>query len=111
MTGLKVPPNLIELESWDEVPEQFASDADEADFWSTHSLGEGILKDGPLPPDELDALLPRRRDVPTSIRFDGDTLSRVRALAARRGLGYQTLLKQFVCERLYEEEKREGILS
>jgi hypothetical protein len=24
--------------------------------------------------------------------------------------GYQTLLKEFVVERLYEEEKREGIL-
>ncbi|MGZ5296674.1 MAG: hypothetical protein ACXWYT_07140 [Actinomycetota bacterium] len=30
-------------------------------------------------------------------------------LAARRGAGYQTLLKEFVSERLYEEEKRRGV--
>ena len=32
------------------------------------------------------------------------------ALAALRNTGYQTLLKEFVVERLYEEEKREGII-
>ena len=32
-------------------------------------------------------------------------------LAARRNTGYQTLLKEFVVERLYEEEKREGIIE
>jgi hypothetical protein len=26
-------------------------------------------------------------------------------------MGYQTLLKQFVLERLYEEEKREGLVT
>lgn len=26
-------------------------------------------------------------------------------------MGYQTLMKQFVAERLYEEEKREGVIS
>jgi hypothetical protein len=33
-------------------------------------------------------------------------LHRLRRLAAARGIGYQTLLKQFVTERLYEEERR-----
>jgi hypothetical protein len=28
----------------------------------------------------------------------------------RKGKGYQTLLKEFVLERLYEEEKREGVI-
>ena len=30
---------------------------------------------------------------------------------AGRHKGYQTLLKEFVMERLYEEEKREGLLG
>jgi len=38
-------------------------------------------------------------------------LRRVKALAARRGKGYQTLLKEFVVERLYEEERREGLIA
>jgi len=29
-------------------------------------------------------------------------------MARRKGKGYQTLLKEFVLERLYEEEKRKG---
>lgn len=50
------------------------------------------------------------RTTPIAVRFDQPTLERLRALAARRNTGYQTLLKQFVVERLYEEEKREGII-
>jgi hypothetical protein len=50
------------------------------------------------------------RTTPVAIRFDQFTLMRLRALAAMRNTGYQTLLKEFVVERLYEEEKREGII-
>jgi hypothetical protein len=50
------------------------------------------------------------RTTPIAIRFDQFTLQRLRALAAARNTGYQTLLKEFVIERLYEEEKREGII-
>jgi hypothetical protein len=46
-----------------------------------------------------------------AIRFDETTLARARELAERRNTGYQTLLKEFVIERLYEEEKREGIIG
>ncbi|MFL5796646.1 MAG: hypothetical protein ACJ77A_01780 [Actinomycetota bacterium] len=31
--------------------------------------------------------------------------------ARRRGKGYQTLVKEFVSERRYEEEEREGIVG
>lgn len=42
-----------------------------------------------------------------SLRVDEQVLDRLRSLAQRRGARYQTLLKQFVVERLYEEEQRE----
>lgn len=42
---------------------------------------------------------------------DEDVLLRLRILAKRRNVGYQTLLKTFVTERLYEEEKREKIIG
>jgi hypothetical protein len=51
------------------------------------------------------------RTTPIAVRFDQFTLNRLRALAALRNTGYQTLLKEFVVERLYEEEKREGIIE
>jgi uncharacterized protein (DUF4415 family) len=50
------------------------------------------------------------RTRPVGIRFDEDVLKRLKALAAQKGKGYQTMLKEFVMERLYEEEKREGII-
>ncbi len=76
-----------------------------------------------LDPDEFFAVQARRekalrmqdmirpgRTTPIAIRFDQFTLTRLRALAALRNTGYQTLLKEFVVERLYEEEKRQGII-
>jgi hypothetical protein len=57
-----------------------------------------------------DAVRPGRT-TPIAIRFDQFTLTRLKALAALRNTGYQTLLKEFVVERLYEEEKRAGIID
>jgi len=57
-----------------------------------------------------DAIRPGRT-TPIAIRFDQFTLQRLKTLAALRNTGYQTLLKEFVVERLYEEEKRAGIID
>lgn len=51
------------------------------------------------------------RTRPVAIRFDEFTLRRLKDLAASRNTGYQTLLKSFVLERLYEEEKRDRIIE
>jgi hypothetical protein len=51
------------------------------------------------------------RTTPIAIRFDQFTLRRLRTLATLHNKGYQTLLKEFVVERLYEEEKRAGIID
>lgn len=57
-----------------------------------------------------DAVRPGRTS-PIAIRFDQFTLRRLKTLAALHNTGYQTLLKEFVVERLYEEEKRAGIIE
>ena len=57
-----------------------------------------------------DAIRPGRT-TPIAIRFDQFTLERLKALAALHNTGYQTLLKEFVVERLYEEEKRADIID
>ncbi|HEY4028001.1 MAG TPA: CopG family antitoxin [Candidatus Dormibacteraeota bacterium] len=96
------------IRSWDEVP-RFASEEEESAFWASHQLGDELLaRMGPVAEGELPPPRPRTR--PVAIRFDDATLQRLRVLADRRGKGYQTLLKEFVLERLYEEEKREGIV-
>lgn len=100
---------MKEINSWDEVP-QFKSEKEEQEWWDEHTIGEKLLdtfepvKDGKLP-------MPRPRKTPVSVRFDDDLINRLRILAERKHIGYQSLLRRFVAERLYEEEKREGILK
>jgi hypothetical protein len=100
--------NMTPIQSFAQVP-PFADEDEEAAFWATHELGEEILASmGPLP----EAMLPTRpRTKPVTVRFDEDTVERIKALAARRHKGYQTMLKEFVMERLHEEEKREGLIG
>jgi hypothetical protein len=53
---------LIPINDWSEVPE-FASEAEEAEFWGTHGLGPALLDQmGPLD-DVLPPPRPRRRRV------------------------------------------------
>jgi uncharacterized protein (DUF4415 family) len=87
----------------------FSSEADERAYWATHTLGQGMI-DRLRPAREVDPHLPPPRppSSPVTIRLNADVLHRLRRLAAARGIGYQTLLKQFVTERLYEEERRAG---
>jgi hypothetical protein len=67
-----------------------------------------VLRTMPRPSQEQ--VVRPGRTTPIAVRFDQFTLMRLKALAAARNTGYQTLLKEFVIERLYEEEKREGII-
>lgn len=88
-----------------EIPEGL-SDEEQIAFWETHGLSEDFLqKTEEIPEDER----PRPRTKPINVRFDDFTLGRLKALAGSRNVGYQTLLKAFVQERLYEEERRQGI--
>jgi hypothetical protein len=83
------------------------SDEEQLEFWETHGLSQEFLdKTEEVPADERPR--PREKTTPISVRFDAHTLDRLKAMADRRSTGYQTLLKQFVVERLYEEEKLEG---
>lgn len=98
---------MVEVNSAEEIP-SFANEAEEAEFWATHALGPKFLERmNPVTEQEV-PVRPRTR--PVAIRFDEDLLQRLKALAKKKGKGYQTLLKEFVLERLYEEEKREGNL-
>lgn len=101
---------MIPLRDPSEIPEDM-SEKQEAEFWDTHEITEEFLeKMGPVP----EGVLPpptRARTKPISLRFDDDVLQRLKAVAEKKHKGYQTLLKEFVTERLYEEEKREGLLE
>jgi predicted DNA binding CopG/RHH family protein len=107
---------LKTIKSWDEVPE-FQNEHEEHEFWGSHSLSEELLetfeprseRSNLPPPRERTITRPRKGSV--SVRMENDLVNRLKALAAVKGIGYQTLLRQFVADRVYEEEKREGILK
>ena len=112
---LKAP--MITINNWDEVP-VFANEDEEAAFWATHDTGPALLEQmqpvpldggGELPPARPAATFARTR--PVSVRLDDDVLRRLKAVATHKHKGYQTLLKEFLVERLYEEEKREGLIA
>lgn len=84
------------------------SDEDRMSYLEEHGVSEYFLENVEEAPDEE---RPRPRTKPINIRFDDFTLGRLKDLAETRNVGYQTLLKEFVIERLYEEEKRQGVLS
>src|SRR3982751_6471058 len=80
------------------------------EFWDSHEITEEYIeKVGTVPEEDLPKFSPPRTK-PISVRLDGDTLQRLKGLAKVKHKGYQTLLKEFIAERLYEEEKREGIV-
>lgn len=93
----------------DEIP-VFATEAEEAAFWAEHEIGDDLWDRLPVVPEE-ELPPPRPRTRPIGIRFDESTLRRLKVLAARRRTGYQSMLRDFVTERLYEEEQREGLVK
>ena len=100
---------FILVYSEDDIPE-FKSEREEHNFWSTHAFSEEFIDRAAAKNEDIPAPPVRKRSTSTSLRLDEDTLERLRHLARKKGKGYQTLLKEFVVERLYEEEKREGVL-
>jgi predicted DNA binding CopG/RHH family protein len=89
-----------------EIPTNL-SDEEMIDFLDERGVSEEFLRNTPEASED-ERPIPRTK--PINVRFDDYTLSRLKQLADRRGIGYQTLLKQFVTERLYEEERRIGML-
>lgn len=87
----------------------FESEAEEVALWNTHALAEHLLKPEHKEADFLPPPRPRK-STPTSIRLGTDLEQRLRVLAERKNTTYQTLLKEFVLERVYEEEKRLKII-
>ncbi len=100
--------NLITVHSLDDIPD-FTTEAEEADFWGTHTLSDELLERASHVEDPL--LPPPGTAFGLSLGFSADVASRLRALAKKKRLDYVAMTRAFVMERLYEEEKREGIVG
>ena len=98
------------IERLEDIPQDM-SEEQAAEFWATHSYSDALLSEmEPVPLEGRDGLPPARKPVSKriSLTLEQDTIMRLKKLARKKGMGYQTLLKSFVGERLYEEEKRDG---
>ena len=91
--------NLRLLSSWSEVP-AFESPKAEAEFWLRHSLDPKLMNASVLKGDA-------RESATVTLRFDPRLLARIKRVARSRYLNYQSMIKQWLAERL-EEEKGEG---
>jgi len=81
----------------------FDNEAEEADYWATHQLSPALLE-GMRSPTNEEAPRPRRTRA-ISLRVDEGLLERIQALAARARRPYQSLLKDYLAERVELEER------
>ncbi|MBI3013742.1 MAG: hypothetical protein HYY65_01455 [Candidatus Tectomicrobia bacterium] len=94
------------LKSLDEVP-RFKNEAEEAHFWSTHSLAD--IWDQ-LEPVEIEVsprarriTLQRSRKKPVTLRLEEGQIARAKQLARRKSLSYQALMRSWISEGIIRE--------
>ena len=83
----------------DRLP-KFKDEREEAEFWDTHDSTEFLEETEPVDVAFVDARPPKKQ---ISLRLDPDVIERLKAIAARKGIGYQTLIRMWVMERLAQE--------
>jgi predicted DNA binding CopG/RHH family protein len=92
------PVPVVELHG---VPE-FKNEAEEADWWDAHP--EVVTKAF----EQAYGKVPSKRRPPTrivNIRLPVEDIARAQRIAARKGFGYQTLVKSLLHEALEREER------
>jgi len=83
------------ISAWSEVP-VFESKNDEAAFWLDARLDQHLL--------QASLLKSEMRDSTTiTLRFDPRLLARIKRIARSRYLNYQSMIKQWLSERLEKE--------
>jgi predicted DNA binding CopG/RHH family protein len=88
------------ISAWSEIPE-FESDKAEAEFWNVHALDPRLINASIHSPDS-------RESTTITLRFDPRMLSRIKRIARSRFLNYQSMMKQWLAERMEEEMRRNG---
>lgn len=86
------------IANWTEVP-KFESEDDEAAFWADARIEARLMNQSLLKADNRDSTT-------ITLRFDPRMLARIKRIARSRYLNYQSMIKQWLSERL-EREQRE----
>ena len=85
--------------SWEEVP-LFDTESAEADFWAEYRPDLRLMESAVAISSEAS------ESITITLRMDPRMLSRIKRLARSRYLNYQSMIKQWLSERM-EEELRE----
>lgn len=80
---------------WSEIP-HFESEEDEAEFWAGARLDVRLMNSAVLKTDT-------RESTTITLRFDPRMLARIKRLARSRYLNYQSMIKQWLSERMEKE--------
>jgi predicted DNA binding CopG/RHH family protein len=83
------------ISRWNEIPE-FDSPGEEREFWSGASLDARLMNSAILKADT-------RESSTVTLRFDPRMLARIKRIARSRYLNYQSMIKQWLGERLEKE--------
>jgi predicted DNA binding CopG/RHH family protein len=84
--------------NWEDVP-LFDSEAAEADFWSEHRPDLRLMEAAIAGSAEAS------ESVTITLRMDPRMLARIKRLARTRFLNYQSMIKQWLSERMEQELK------
>ena len=90
--------NLQTIQSWDDVP-LFDSEQAEADFWAENQVDARLMDVSATASSE------QSESVTITLRIDPRMLSRIKRLARFRFLNYQSMIKQWLSERMEKELK------
>ena len=83
------------INAWSQVP-RFESEEDEAAFWLETRIDSRLMNQSLLRADN-------RESTTNTLRFDPRLLSRLKRIARSRYLNYQSMIKQWLSERLEKE--------
>jgi predicted DNA binding CopG/RHH family protein len=90
---------LAVVMNWEEVP-LFSSEEDEAEFWGESRIDVRLMESAVATGSE------ETESVTITLRIDPRMLARIKRLARSRYLNYQSMIKQWLSERM-EQETRE----
>lgn len=86
---------MTSIRTWTEIP-NFPDELAEAVFWTTHELDARLMNVSLHQPDS-------RESTTITLRFDPRMLSRIKRIARSRFLNYQSMMKQWLAERVEDE--------
>lgn len=89
---------MKKVSNWKDIP-TFDDEGDESDYWAEHELEQRLMNSSLHRPDS-------RESTTITLRFDPRMLARIKRVARSRYLNYQSMMKQWLSERLESEVLR-----